>query len=343
VTGRVLTADSTPVRGARLVLHQIGRKNQGPIDSARSDSRGRFRFAFRPDTSAFYLVSGRYAGIEYFSAPLATNPARADTGIRIVVFDTSSAAPVALEARHFVLTRPDSDGARSVLDLILLRNTGRLTRVARDTASPSWIVPLPHGTSGLQVGEGDFSADAVSRSGDSLILTAPLAPGEKQLAIQYQVQPGRRIVELPLDYPGLTVNVLAEERDVRVVGRGVALADSQVIQGRSFRRWTGHPPAGVVRLLLPGPRGAPPWLLPALVVGLGLGLAGVGWLLFTRRAQPMPEVLPGDLVDAIAALDARYLGRESETPPEEWSLYQVERARLKADLHTSLAAGRWSQ
>jgi hypothetical protein len=309
----------------------------------RADRRGRFSFAFRPDTSAFYLLSAPYAGIEYFSAPVPTNPQRPDTGIRIVVYDTSSSAPVALEARHLVLTRPGEDGSRGVLDLIILRNSGQLTRVAPDTLRPSWSTLLPPGTIGLEAAEG-VSPDAVGRRGDSLIVTAPIAPGEKQLAIQYQVPAGRRSLELPLQHPGVTVNVLTEEPDVRVIGRGITLADSQVIEGRSFRRWTGVVPvAGFIRLILPGSGGTPAWVLPALVVGLGLSLVGAGWYLFTRRGQSAPRPRPDELVDAIAALDARYLDREGETPAQEWSSYRDERARLKAELESSLAARGWSR
>jgi len=69
-----------------------------------------------------------------------------------------------------------------------------------------------------------------------VIVVAPFAPGEKQLTVQYLIPSGRRVVELLFGRPGAAINVLAEERDVRVTGSGVALADSQVLQGRSFRR-----------------------------------------------------------------------------------------------------------
>jgi hypothetical protein len=344
VSGQVITADSTPVRGARVVLHRVGQQTQGPIDSTRADGRGRFSFVFRPDTNAFYLLSSNRAGIEYFSPPVPTNPARPDTGMRIVVYDTSSTAPVTLEARHLVLARPGDDGSRSVLDLVMLRNSSRLTRIAPDTLHPSWSAALPRGTTGLQVSEGDVSPDAVTRRGDSLIITAPIAPGGKQLAIQYQVPPGRRVVELPVGQPGVSINVLAEERDVRVTGAGLALADSQVIEGRSFRRWTGVVPAsGDIRLILPGTGAAPPWLLASLVAALGVALAVSGWYLLARSAGRRTQMRPDDLLDTIAALDARYLGRENETPAQEWSSYQHERARLKAQLESSLAAGEWSR
>ena len=338
-TGRVLSADSTPVRGVRVLLHRVGQETQGPIDSMRSDRRGGFQFTFRPDTSAFYLLSAEHAGIEYFSPPVATNPVRPDTGIRVLVYDTSSTTPISLVARHLVITRPGQDGSRGVLDLMVLRNDSRLTRTTSDTTRPTWSAPLPPGTVGLDVSESDFSRDAVARRGDSVIVVAPFAPGEKQLTVQYLIPSGRSVVELPFRRPGAAINVLAEERGVRVTGSGVALADSQVIQGRSFRRWTGVAQAGgVVRIVLPGTRRTPTWLLAVLVGTLTLVLAGAGWrLLATRSIPATPRVV--ELIDAIAALDVRYAGREVETPDDEWSSYLSERAGIRAQLEASLAAG----
>jgi len=338
-TGQVLSADSTPVHGVRVLLHRVGQDTQGPIDSTRSDGGGRFHFTFRPDTSAFYLLSAEHAGIEYFSQPVSTNPERPDTGIRILVFDTSSTTPISLEARHLVITRPGEDGSRSVLDLMVLRNDGRLTRTTPDTTHPTWSAPLPPGTIGLDVPESDFSRDAVARRGDSVIVVAPFAPGEKQLTVQYLIPSGRTTVELPFGRPGAAINVLAEETGVRVTGSGVALADSQVIQGRSFRRWTGvAQPGGVVRIVLPGTGRTPTWLLAVLVGMLTLVLAGAGWRLLAKRSVPATPGT-GELIDAIAALDVRYAGREGETPVDQWSSYITERARIKAQLEASLAAG----
>jgi hypothetical protein len=338
-TGRVLGADSTPVRGARVLLHRVGQESQGQIDSMRSDGRGGFQFTFRPDTSAFYLLSAEHAGIEYFSPPVATNPERPDTGIRILVYDTSSTTPISLVARHLVIARPGEDGSRGVLDLMVLRNDSRLTRTTSDTTRPTWSAPLPPGTIGLDLSESDFSRVAVARRGDSVIVVAPFAPGEKQLTVQYLIPSGRSVVDLPFGRPGAAINVLAEERDVRVTGSGVVLADSQVLQGRSFRRWTGVAQAGgVVRIVLPGARRTPTWLLAVLVGTLTLALAGAGWRLLAKRSIPATP-RTGELIDAIAALDVRYAGRESETPMDEWSSYLTERARIRAQLEASLAAG----
>jgi hypothetical protein len=285
VSGQVLKADSSAVGGVRVVLHRVGRTRQGPIDSTRSDRQGRFQFSYRPDTAAFYLASGRYAGIEYFSSPLPTNPERRDTSVRLMVYDTSSAAPIELEARHLVLTRPGEEGSRGLLDLIILRNPGRLTRVAPDSLQGTWSLLLPHGSSGLQVRESDISAEALKRTGDTLTISAALAPGEKQLTLEYQVPLAQQSIELRLQRAGFPLNVMVEEPGVKVEGPGLAPADSQVIQNRSFRRWSGTVTrAGVLRLTLPGNHATPRWLLVTLVGGLGLALFAGG--LYALRSKP---------------------------------------------------------
>ena len=337
-TGRVINADSLPVPGVRVVLHRVGEATQGPLDSTRTEGRGRFRFNFRPDSGAFYLVSARYAGIEYFSSPLATNPAKPDTGLRIVVYDTSSAAPVTLEARHLVVTRPGGEtGARSVLDLVVLRNEGTRTRVAPDTVGGSWGTSLPRGTEGLQLSEGDVSVAAVTRAGDSLILASALAPGEKQLTLQYQIPANQQVIELPVPR-GLSLNVLAEEPAVRVSAPGISPVDTQLIQGRVFRRWTGTVAStSVLRVTVPGLLRPPPWLLPGLLALLALGLLGAGWYGVGRRVSTASPGTSSQLVQTIAALDAQFLERRQQVPDEQWAAYQAERARLKRQLESTLA------
>jgi hypothetical protein len=124
-----------------------------------------------------------------------------------------------------------------------------------------------------------------------------------------------------------------------VSGGTLARADSQVLQGRSFRRWTGAVPAGgTLRVALPGRARVPEWLLPSLVAAVVLVLGGAGWY-FLARQPGSPAAPPAGLLDAIAALDARYLGREGETSAEDWGSYQTERRRLKAQLEAALAAG----
>ena len=336
--------DSSGVAGTAVVLHRIGRELQGPVESAKTNAHGRFRFSFAADTSAIYLVSARRGDIEYFSTPVHLNPGRPDTAMRIVVADTSSAAPVELEARHLVVGAPAPDGTRGIVDIIVLRNKGNRTRVAPDTIRPSWSGPLPGGTIGLEVGDGDVSPSAVARRGDRVAFFAPIPPGEKQLVIEYRLPPGAREARLTVDQPAELLNVLLAEPDATVTGGALALADTQVIDGRSYRRWTGAAtPGGVVRLSFPAPPLVLRWVLPVLVAVMAGTLAVAGALL-TRRApaegQGDPAATADGLLTRVATLDAQYGGKETAIPPDEWHRYQQERARLKAELSAALAAAR---
>ncbi len=343
--GRVVkpsTGDSMPVQGVRVVLHQVGRESQGPIDSVVSGRGGRFRFRFSADSAALYLLSARHGGVEFFSAPVLLDAARPDTAISLVVYDTSSTAPIALAARHIVIPRAGEDGTREVLDVVVLVNEGRLARVSPDTLAASWSGPLPAASEGLDVGESDVSPDALSRRGDSVFLAAPIGPGEKRISLQYHVPGDRRQVDIPLGREGGTVNVLVEEPTGMVTGEGLALADTQMIGGRSLRRWTGvMPPGAVISVRLPAPAGAPMNVLGVLVASVVLALAAAAWRL-ARTSGPRLDaarapVTSDQLLDRIASLDARYLGREADVEPPEWARYQADRARLKAELESMLA------
>ena len=247
-----MAGSSTPTRGrwpaVRVVLHRVGRQTQGPVDSTTSARDGRFRFRFTSDTSSLYLLSARYAGVEYFSPPLQVGRGRPDTTVSLLVYDTSSTAPIELAARHLVIPRPGDDGTREVLDLVVLQNQGTLARVAPDTLGASWSAPLPPGSEGLDVGEGDVSPDAMARRGDSVFMAAPIGPGEKQLSFQYHLPRGRTAIQIPFGREGGPVNVLLEEPGATVAAPRMTLADTQLIGGRSFRRYTGAVPAGAVDL-----------------------------------------------------------------------------------------------
>ncbi len=340
-------ADTLPVPGARVVLHRVAEAEQGPVDSMPSDTGGRFRFAFRRDTAALYLLSARYQGIEYFSLPLNREPERDPEVVTVVVHDTSSRVPVAVSARHVVIPRPGDDGTREVLDLVLLANDGTETRVAPDSMGASWSGPLPPASEGLDLGESDVSPDAVTRRNDSVIVSAPISPGEKQLAFQYHLRGGRQTIELPVGAEPVALNVLVEEAGATVSGPSMAEADSQALEGRSFRRWAGDVPANaVIRITLPGGGTPDTAVIAALVATLALALLFAAWRIFPRRTRGTAAVAgsPGDggadrLLNEIAALDARYQGREAETPSDEWGRYLERRAALKAEAAAALARG----
>ena len=333
---RLAAKDTIPVGRHLVVLHRLGRVAQGPIDSMLSNRDGRFRFRFRPDSGALYLVSAGYSGIEYFSAPLPPDPTRSDTTIVIVVADTSSAAPVHTGARYLVVGRAGDDGTRSVLEIVSVGNAGERTRVAPDTLTPSWAMRLPQGVIGFQPGRGEISNEAMGFRDDSVQVFAALPPGEKQIVFSYALRADFRTVSIPVDEPQGNLSFLLEEFEATVTGPGVARSDTQTIEGRHFQRWTASGEVGAIRIRFPS-SGHAPWTLPVLV-----GSVAVALLLALRyfAARSAPSGGAPDLIEALAELDARYDGREAEVGPEEWGRYQMQRAQLKEQAMGRLAAQR---
>jgi hypothetical protein len=320
-----------------VVLHRVGRETQGPIDSVTGDRAGRFRFHITADTSALYLISSRYAGIEYFSPPLHTNPERPDTGLVVVVADTSHTAPIEVAALQLVVSRPTRDGTRPVLQVIGLHNPGERTRISPDSGSPSWGGRLPAGVINFEPrDQGDFSPEAVTRKGDSVLVFAPISPGDRQVVLGYSLLGGASSLSLPVDQVTPTVNLLVEEAGARVTAPGLLPSDSMVtVGGRSFRHWSGALPAhSVLRVAFAAGWGR--WLLPALVVVMGAILV-VATLRLRRPSVVAPPAEPEDLVERMARLDLRYRGREEEVGADEWRTYQQERERLRAELARHLA------
>ena len=333
---RIRDADTLGVAGARVILHRVGREVQGPIDSLIAGPRGEFRFRFAADTAAVYLLSSGYAGIEYFSTPVHTDPVRPDTGLLLIVSDTSASAPVRVDSRHIVIGKPAADGTRAALEIVVLQNAGTRTRVPRGDAAPTWGTRIPKGALGFQVGQGDVSAEAVQLRNDSVLLFAPIAPGEKQLAYTYTLPAAPGKVRLPMGDSVAVLTVLLEEFDRTASGGGLEKGDSQRIERRTFQQWNGPVGPGDV-VTIDFPAGRINWTLPALVGIVAAGLGVALYLVLRRRPAPAREPLAAGPLDALARLDARYAGREAEFGPEEWARYQRERARLKAEARSQLA------
>lgn len=338
VSGRVLklgSRDTVPVPGAAVVLHRVARDSQGPVDSITAGPAGQFRFRYRVDTSAVYLLSSGFAGIEYFSTPLHLDPAAPDTGLLLLVSDTASGLPIDVISRHLVISQPVADGTRPALEIAVLGNPGAVTRVAGDSSHPTWAARLPEGALGAQMGRGDVSPGSAVFRNDSLLLFAPLAPGQKELIFSYSLpaRPGR--MTLPLGDGAASFTLLLEERTLAVSGAGLALADTQQIEGRTFQRWTGAAEPGSTLTIGFG-GGATRWLLPILVSGVAAALLLV-MIRVLRRPVAAPRPAASPLLDQLARLDARYAGREGQVPEDEWRRYQDERSALKAALEQELA------
>ena len=279
VAGRIVRlagSDTVAAGQVQVVLHRVGTAGQGPLDTVVTDPAGRFGFRFAADTASVFLLSARYAGIEYFSRPVSGDPVRADTSVVLIVADTSSEQPVAVRQRTLLVSRPDESGTRVVIDWLVLSNRGPLTRVAPDSVRPAWGGPLPEPAQNVEVADSrlsQFAAEAVSFRRDSALIFAPLSPGDKELMLQYRIPGTLREFVVPAAVSD-SVFVLLEEPGARVSLPALILADSQMIEGRAFHRWAGPMGgAGTIEILLAGPRFSQQQILVLLVALLGAGFA----------------------------------------------------------------------
>ncbi|MEP6745860.1 MAG: hypothetical protein ABJB33_10230 [Gemmatimonadota bacterium] len=280
---RLVGADTAVVPNAVVQLHRVSTVAQGVIDSGRTTARGGWRFRTRLETGASYLVSARFAGIQFFTPPLSIDPAHPDTGVRILVADTSSgpAARVTVGSRHLLVQGGDSAGWRGILDVVVLENRSGYTRIAPDTTRPAYVMLLPPGAHEPELADGDIGPEAVRFREGSLEIYSPLAPGEMSLTVQYLL-PAEHNVGIPFGDTVATFNLLIDGEGTTTAGPRLDGPTPTELEGRSFRRWSGPVPGGtVLQLDLRAARKTPTWLLVALVVALATGL--VTALVVARR------------------------------------------------------------
>jgi hypothetical protein len=280
----------TPLAGTWVVLHQISMMGAGPLDSMRTDAAGRWRLPVpKVDTSAVYVVSAFRDGVAYFSPPLRIEPGRAASADTIVVYDTSSGGPpIRVRRRLVTIGGAKQDGARDVLEILELENPSRATRVAADSLRPTWAGAIPSAAVQFQVGQGDFSPDAVALRRDSVLVFAPIQPdATRQLSLGYVLPRSARTIAIPIDQPTMQVDLLIEDTLTRVSAPSLQAAGVQRIESRNFARYaTDSLPAGsAVVLTFPTTGFRIERLLPFLVGAIALAL-GAGLWVALRRPPP---------------------------------------------------------
>ena len=217
----------------------------GVVDSGQTDRRGRYELLVpTPDTTAEYFVSVEHDAIGYFSSALQLRREGADSVPTIVVYDTSYADPdVELLERHIIVRSQDVDGTRQVIELISLRNSGRCTRIAADTSTPSWQGALPANAFQLAIGESEVGAGAVYARGNYLAVAAPIPPGQKQILFSYIVPRVGGLLEFPVDQPTARLTISVEDTSATASGSRLALYGIEEVSGVLFKRYdaTGVP------------------------------------------------------------------------------------------------------
>lgn len=340
-----------PAAGVMVTLHRVGRSGGRPLDSIRTDTRGRYAFRYRASgDSAIHFVSASHAGIAYFSAPLRAAIVRGDDA-DLTVFDTTSAPiPIQQRGRHIVVGAADSAGHRTVIEVYELSNDSSVTRVARGD-EPVWDAGLPAGHGDVNVGEGDVSAEAVRATSNRISVMAPIAPGLKQLSFSYELRRDGFPLSIPAERPTEVLEVLVEDPEGMATGARLAEVDPVEVDGRHFRRFLARdvPATGVIRIDVPAeaPLSRSRYIaIVALTLGAAL-LVVLARAVWGRRsvARPAAEAVPewanhpDRLARHIAALDAAF-ERQRDPGAETRETYELKRAELKARLAEALASGK---
>ncbi len=346
VIERTMEDTTAPLAGAWVVLHRVGRGSAGPIDSMRSDARGRYAFQYRTTAdSAVYFASSMYSGVAYFTPPFATADVR-DDAASIMVFDTSSAGPgVMTRSHHVVVFSAAGQKVRRVSEVYWLENPNAATRVASRNG-PAWAASLPADANGARVDDGNIPVDGVRLGNGIVQVFAPLAPGLHQLHISYDIP----VKSFPL---GMTVadstmvfEVLIEDANGTVRGGPFQRQEPVTVEQRSFRRVLAHDvrPGTKFDIIVPKTGGISGRTLYVMVV---IAIAGFALLLgltrSTTRRPPLPSVSRStppqaeQLAHAIAALDEHF-AKQKHPDEAARDAYNAKRRELNDQLAEILEA-----
>jgi len=281
VSGRIVRPGAQkmyPVADAWVVLHRVGPDRAGPLDSVRSDARGRYSFNYVRTGSddAIYFVSASHDGIAYFTPPLAEGKVTGEDG-EITVFDTTSRrVPMSLRGHHVVVSAADANARRSIVEVYDLSNDSSVTRVASGDApaGATWQTHIAAAATDFKVSQGDISAAAVTYTNGVVSVFAPIAPGIKQLSFSYSLPAKSFPLKLPLEKETSVYEIMVEDKGGSVTGPHLKEVDPVTVDERNFRRFLASdmPESSVAIIDLPAPpptRSIDPRYLVALTLVIG--------------------------------------------------------------------------
>ena len=368
VSGRVVRPSGNSVTATPdvwVTLHRVGPDSSGPLDSTRTRSDGAytFRYSLSGSSQAIYFLSVSYRGVAYFSAPLRERRVTGEDA-EITVFDTTSAPiPLHVQGRHVVVSSPNTDGLREIVEVYEISNDTTVTRVSPDDAHPTWSTIIPQGAEGFQLAQADISPSSVRADSGRVSSVAPFAPGLKQISFTYQLPESAFPLDIPLADSVPVLEVLLEEPGAKVSGARLSQVAAVSLEGRTFNRFLAQdaPKNAVFTVTAPAP-GTPPLnerfqvVLVALITLLMLGALAVtlsrrraaagmpAWAAPVASAESSPPIAAegveaARLAREIAELDAAH-ERNGKGGTEVDESYHARRAELKRALAAELDARR---
>ncbi len=363
VNGRVrrpvsVNADSTgmaPAAGTWVTLHRVGKDTAGPVDSMRTDAQGHYRFRWTPfgSSDGVYFASTTSGGIAYFTPPLKNVESRGDDA-EITVFDTTSVRfQLTVKGRHLIVGKADTSQFRTVIEVFELSNDSLRTLVATDSTSPmpTWSMSVPASARDVRANEGEISPDAFVAGSGRVSVYAPIAPGIKQVAFSYKVPNSSFPLLMRAEGGAVVFEVLLEEPQGFVTGKGFANVAPVTLEGRNFRRFLSQDVQPNAELIIELPSSGAParnLYIAGLLIAIGMLMMVVLMRSMQRRAARRvavePTMRPREsdaplhkrLAQEIAALDETY-ARIAEPSDTVKKAYETRRTELKGALGAALA------
>ncbi|MDP3912071.1 MAG: hypothetical protein Q8Q14_16940 [Gemmatimonadales bacterium] len=290
LTGRIMHRGASDRALPRhwAYLHEFRGDSNRVLDSTRTDAAGRYRLTIaRADTAARYVVATEYAEVDYFSQPLLVDRRRLEVD-PIIVYDTTSRGAMRLRHRLLAVFRTEpASGRRAqavVQEMVEVGNPGERTRIATDTTNPVWTIRLPRGFAEWSLAGGDVTADAVWLNGDTVKLFAPIWP-DAPLRASYRYTLSPQEIRVPVDQRIEEVTVLVDDSAARVSGVPLQSLGMRELDGQRFAAYRAGPLEAGAEIRVTLPRGplTPEDLLPYVIAGAALALAGGLWFALRRR------------------------------------------------------------
>jgi hypothetical protein len=339
-----------------VVVHRIasdaqGNVSGGPLDSTRTDSRGRFRIRYaHSGEQATYIAITTYSGVSYITSPLTRQNVSGDDAT-IMVFDTVAPPyPIHVAGRHLVIAAPDSGARRRVVEVYELLNDSTHTVIGSES-NPVWRAPLPAGATDVQVNPaGDMSPAMTKVAGEWLNVFSPISPGLRQVSFTYTLPSDAFPLVMPVVDSTTVFELLVQEPEAAVEGGGFTEVAPVAQEGIPFRRFLAQnvPARAMIRFTMPKPVSSIGSRVVSIVVGsVSVLMLAVLALLFWKRRRPRvataapPAAVPNEvetLIRDLANLDVEFERRTNPSDLER-AEFDAQRVALKARLNAALAAG----
>ncbi len=331
--------------------------------TAMSDASGKFSFTNLDTISTTrYLVTARYADVEYYSDVMAfTSPNSTTLPAEITVYDATE-DPSAVQVTEMHLVVDVQSPWLAVQQIVVVQNTSDRIYIGKSIGPHRLSLSLPILAKAINIQFDDQTADQTTMRGEGVLTyTLPIGPGKDQILFQYDVPVAPPKYEFNLLLPndvarfGLYVADVGETvqsqqlvpapspmGNVPNAPKLIALAGDKFTAGTTIKATLDKLPAAATQPGQTAPAGQPtalpvnPQTIGLVILGAAI-VAAVALLVFPmlrRRAASAEDADDAeqdesheDLLQDIADLDDAF-----EAGKIDEAEYKEQRAALKAQL-----------